>query len=78
MRGERYENLTGLEGRNEATAGVAGATLYVTNDCTYGQLDTESSGEMEPASSQAPPPPFVRKRIGNAIAVDNVGSPVRV
>ena len=31
-----------------------------------------------PASPQAPPPSFERRRTGNAIAIDGVGSPGRV
>ena len=48
------------------------------NDWPYGRLDTESSVGIAPASPQAPPPAFDRRRIGNAIAVDGVGSPDRV
>ena len=33
---------------------------------------------MAPASPQAPPPSFDRQKIGNAIAVDGVGSPSSV
>ena len=41
----------------------------------FGQLNTELSGGMEPASTQAPPPSFNRRRIGNAISIDGIGSP---
>ena len=73
--GGRDEDSTAIGGKNAATAGVAGATSCVPNDCPYGRLDTESSGGMAPVSNQANPPSFNRKRIGNAIAV---GSPGRV
>ena len=75
MGGGRDEDSTAIGGKNAATAGVAGATSCVPNDWPYGRLDTESSGRMAPASPQAPPPSFDRRRIGNAIAV---GSPGRV
>ena len=58
--GGRDEDLTAIGGKNAATAGVAGATLCVPNNWLYGQLDTESSGGMVPASPQLPPPSFDR------------------
>ena len=61
-----------------ATAGVAGVTSCVPNDCLYGRLDTETSGGMAPASPQTPPPSFDRQRIGNAIVLDDVFIPGRV
>ena len=73
MGGGRDEDSTAVGGRNAATAGVAGATSCVPNDWPYGRLDTESSGGMAPASPQAPPPSFDRRRIGNAIAVGSPG-----
>ena len=58
--GWRDEDSTAVGGRNAATAGVAGATLFVPNDWPYGRLDTESSGGMAPASPQASIPAFDR------------------
>ena len=78
MGGGRDEDLTVVGERNAATAGVSGATLFVPNDWPYGRLDTESSGRMAPASPQASAPSFDRRRIGNAIVVDGVGSPGRI
>ena len=78
MGGGRDEDSTAIGGKNAATAGVAGATSCVPNDWPYDRLDTESSGGMAPASRQAPPLPFHRQRIGNAIAVDGVGIPGHV
>ena len=75
--GGRDEDLKAIRGKNEATAGVSGATLCVPNDWLHGQLNTEFSGGMAPASPQAPPPSFDRQRIRNDIAVDGVGSPGR-
>ena len=63
---------------NAATAGVAGATSCVPNNWMYGLLDTDSPGRMAPESTQDPPPSFDRQRIGNAIAIDGVGSPGHV
>ena len=71
----RDEDSTAVGGRNAATAGVAGATLFFPNYWPYGRLDTEFSGGMAPAYPQAPPLSFERRRIGNAISVDGVGSP---
>ena len=76
--GGRDEDSTSVGGRNASTAVVAGSTLCVPNNWPYGQLDTESSGGIAPESTQAPSPSFVRQRIGNAISVDNIGSPGRV
>ena len=78
MGGGRDEDSTAVGGRNAATAGVAGATSCVPNDWPYGRLDTESSGGMAPASPQALPLSFDRRKIGNAIAVDGVGNSGRV
>ena len=78
MGGGRYDDSAAIGGKNTATAGVAGATSCVPNNWLYGQLDTYLSGGMAHASPQAPPPSFDRQRIVNAIAVDGVGSPVRV
>ena len=75
--GRDYDSTAGW-GRNAATAGVAGATLCVPNNFMYGRLDTESSGSMATASNQTPLPSFDRQRIGNAIAVDSIGSPGRI
>ena len=76
--GGRYEYSTAVGGRNAATSGVVGVTSFVPNYWPYGRLDTELSGGMAPASSQAQPPSFDRRRIGNSVAVDGVGSPGRV
>ena len=78
MGGGRDEDSTAIGWKNMATAGVAGATSFVPNDWLYGWLDTESSGRMAPASPQAPPPSFDRRRIGHAISVEGAGSPGRV
>ena len=75
MGGGRDEYLTAVGGRNAATAGVAGATSCVHNNCPYGWLDTEFSGEMTPESPQAAPPYFDIQSIGNTISADGVGSP---
>ena len=74
----RDEDSTAVGGRNAATASVVGATLCVPNNWLYGRLDTEFSGGMARACSQAPPPSFDRQRIDNAIAVDGIGIPGRV
>ena len=76
--GGRDEDSTAIGGKNAVTASVAGANSCIPNDWPYGRLDTESSGGMAPASPQPPPPSFDSRRIGNAIAVDGVGSPGRV
>ena len=73
--GGRDENLTALGGENAATAVVAGATSCVPNDWPYGRLDTDSSGGMAPAFTQAPSPTFYRQRIVNYVDVDGIGSP---
>ena len=78
MVGGRDEDSTAVGGRNAATSGIYGATLCVLNYCPYIQLDTELSVGMASESPQAPPPSFDRRRIGNAIANDGVGSPGRV
>ena len=78
MGGGIDEYSTAVKVRNAANSGVASATLCVPNDCPYGRFDTESSGGTAPASTQAPPPSFDRQRIGNAIAIDGIGSPGRV
>ena len=67
--GRRDDDSTAVRGRNESTAGVAGATLFVSNDFMYGRLDTDSSGGIAPESHQAPIPFFDRWRIGIAIVV---------
>ena len=74
----RDDYLTAVGGRNAATSGIYGATLCVLNYCPYIQLDTELSVGMAPESPQAPPPFFDRRRIGNAISIDVVGSPGRI
>ena len=58
--GGRDEDSTAVGGRNAATAGVAGATLFVPNDWPYGRLDTKSSGGMAPAFPQESIPSFSR------------------
>ena len=78
MGGGRNENSTAVGGRNMATSGVAGATSCIPNDWLYGRLDTDSSGNMTPESTQAPPQFFDRRRTGNATFVDGVGSPGRI
>ena len=78
MGGGVDEDFTAVVGMNVDTTGVVGTTLCVTNNFPYVRLDTESSGGMAPASTQAPPPSFDRKRIGNAISVDRIVSPSRV
>ena len=74
MGGGRYYYSTSVGGRNTATADVSGATMCAPNDYPYGQLDTELSGRMAPASPQSPLPSFDRQSIGNGIAVDGIGS----
>ena len=69
MSGERYEYSTAVGGRNAANAGVAGVITCVPNDWPHGRLGTELSGMMVPASTQAPPPSFDRRRIDNAILI---------
>ena len=69
------EDPTAVGGRNAATSSFSGAISCVPNYCLYGQLYTELSGGMAPASPQAPPPYFDRRRIRNVIAVDKFGSP---
>ena len=54
------EDSTAVGGRNAATAGVAGAILFIPNDWPYDRLDTESSGGMAPAFPQSPIPCFGR------------------
>ena len=76
MGGGGYENFTAIGGRNAATAGVAGATLFVPKYCLYGRLDTDLSGGMAHVSPQALPTSFERRRIVYYIPVDGVGSPV--
>ena len=38
----RDEDSTAVGGRNAATAGVAGAILFIPNNWPYGRLETES------------------------------------
>ena len=76
--GKRDEYSAAIGRRNAATAGVAGATSCVPNNWPYGRLDTYSSGGMTPASPQATPTCFDRRRTGNDISVNGVGSPGRV
>ena len=58
MGGGRDDYLTAVGEKNADTAGVAGATSCVHNDCPYGRLDIESSGGMAPAYPQAPSTSF--------------------
>ena len=46
--------------------------MCVHNNWPYDRLDTESSGGMSPAYTQAPPPSFETQRIVNSIAADGV------
>ena len=56
--GGRDDYLTAVGGRNADTAGVAGATSCVPNNCLCGRLNIYSSGVMSPASPQAPSTSF--------------------
>ena len=73
--GGRDEYSIAVGGMNAASASVAGDTYCVPKNWPYGRLDTDLSGGMAPASNQAPPLSFDRRRIVNTNAVDGFGRP---
>ena len=56
--GGRDDYLTAVGGKNADTAGVAGATSCVHNDCPYGRFNIKSSRGIAPASPQPPSTSF--------------------